>query len=273
MTFSKIADIIVEVGDNIALAFALDIGKGRLIYIPCQRDFSRLRILNKTFTMLIDNLITYLTKRRGELPKWALPPMFREEEQLTNQKEGLVCKLGECSQELEIFHSAKQLLFEDEYGLEKVLFKFLQEQCDISLERDEKYKEDFWILNPSLESEAQKIAICEVKSYVKGFKKNGLFSLYNHRESNGLDESFPAVLFVNANLNAASWKQKDKKIDKQDYEEAANKHILIIRIEDLLFAWQALRENVIDRDKLISIFTNEVGWLDFRKDGTWHILA
>lgn len=250
------------------IAFALNLFKGKLIYLPCQRDFSRPDMLAETFTVLIDSLITYLTKSRMELPEWARIPIFDEEEELTKEKAGLEGKLRECQERLDTFHSAKQLLFQSEYGLEEALPRFLQEQCEVSTERKETYREDFWLLDPS----GQKGVICEAKSYVKGFKKSGLFRLYNHRESYGLDEGFPAVLFVNAYLNAASWEQKDKPIDKRDYKEAADKHILIVRIEDLLFAWQALRESIIDANKLLGIFKEGVGWLRLKKNRSWEIL-
>jgi len=265
-------DFIVELRNGLAFAFAIDVSRGKLIYIPCQRDFSRPKLLEKTFTTLVDSLITYLTKSRMELPKWAETPIFDEEEKLTKEKADLESKLDECQSKIDVFYSAKQLLFESEYGLEKALVGFIQEQCEIPIEREEKYNEDFWLLDPDLATENQKIAICEIKSYVKGFKKNGLYDLYNHRDSYKLGEEFPAVLFVNANLNAASWEQKDRTIDKQDYEEAAHKHILIVRIEDLLFIWQALWKNVLTLDELLDIFKHEAGWLNFKKDGSWRIL-
>lgn len=252
----------------LATAFSVDRRKGKLVYVPCQRDFSRPEMLSDTFATLIDSVITYLTKSRMELPEWARTPIFDEEEELAKENAHLESKLEENHEKLDIFHSAKQLLFQSEYGLEEALPKFLQEQCKIPIEREETYKEDFWLIGPA----GQKVAICEVKSYVKGFKKSGLFALYSHRESHKLDENFPAALFVNANLNAASWKQKDKPIDKQDYKEAAHKHILIVRIQDLLFAWQALREGVIDANKLPSVVKDEVGWLKFKRDKSWEIL-
>jgi hypothetical protein len=264
-TFS---DIIVQLGNKFVLAFTLNQERGKLIYLPCQRDFSRKDVLQECFVTLIDCLITYLSKSRMELPEWAAIPIFGEEEKLFQEKSNLKDKLTECEGKLDMFYSAKQLLFQSEYGLEDAVPKFLNEQCGINIKREETYREDFWILN----QESELSAICEVKSYVKGFKKGGLFNLYNHRESYNLEESFPAVLFVNANLNAASWEQKDRPIDKQDYEEAANKHLLILRIEDLLFAWQAIREGALTPDKLTKIFNREVGWLKFKKDKTWEIL-
>lgn len=262
------SDIIVGLEKEYALAFALDVRRGKLIYLPCQRDFSRPQVLTNAFTILVDSLITYLTKSRMELPEWARIPIFDEEEKLAKEKADVESTLLEYQDKLDAFYSAKQLLFQSEYGLEEALPRFLQEQCDIPVEREETYKEDLWLLDP----EGNKVVICEVKSYVKGFKKSGLFHLYNHRESYGLDESFPAVLFVNAHLNAASWEQKDRPIDKQDYKEAANKHILILRIEDVLFAWQALREGIIDPNGLLRIFRDEVGWLKFNRDKSWRIV-
>ncbi len=262
------SDIISKFSDY-TISFVVDFRRGKLIYVPCQRDFSRPDNLSECFSVLIDSLITYLTKSRTELPDWAAIPLFEEEKGLFQEKLKLNDKLIGCEGKLCIFYSAKQLLFQSEYGLEEALPKFLKDQCGINVKREETYKEDFWILN----LKDERVAICEVKSYVKGFKKSGLFNLYNHRESYNLEENFPAVLFVNANLNAASWEQKDKPVDKQDYEEATNKHVLIVRIEDLLFAWQAIREGIFTPDKLMEIFKSEVGWLKFKKDKTWGILT
>jgi hypothetical protein len=253
---------------NFPISFVSNYRRGKLIYVPCQRDFSSPDNLTECFSVLIDSVITYLTKSRAELPEWAKIPIFDEGKRLFQEKSDLEGKLDECDEKLDIFYSAKQLFFQSEYGLEEALPKFLKEQCGINVRREETYKEDFWILN--LKSED--VAICEVKSYVKGFKKSGLFNLYNHRESYKLEENFPAVLFVNANLNAASWEQKHKPIDKQDYEEAANKHILIMRIGDLLFAWQAIKEGGLSSDQLLEIFVKQIGWIKFKIDKCWEIL-
>jgi len=264
------SDIIYKkFNENVALAFTLDFKPGKLIYMPCQRNFSHLEVLTDTFRTLIDSLITYLTKIRIEPPKWANVPIFSKEEKLVKEKADLEYKLKKKQEELDIFNSAKQLLFQSEYGLEEALPRFLSEQCGILTKREERYKEDFWLLDDNEE----RIAICEVKSYNKGFKKTGLFNLYTHRdEYNNLSDTFPAILFVNANLNAASWEQKNRPINKQDYKEAADKHILIVRIEDLLFAWQALKDKAITKNRLLDIFKNEIGWLKFEKDKTWEIL-
>ncbi len=107
----------------------------------------------------------------------------------------------------------------------------------------------------------EKLAIVEVKSYVKGFKKGGIYSLFNHRETNKLDENFPAILFVNCNLQAGSWSNKDCPISKQDYEIAAQNNILILRIEDLVRMWDAVRKGVLDKQTILNTLTTFKGWL------------
>lgn len=264
---SLTSDIIADIGENEMVAFSQNISRGKLIYIPCIRDFSRPKILIEMFTTLIDALITYLSKSRIELPDWAKAPLFNQEKKVFEEKEKLEIKLKEYDNNLEVFLYAKQLLFQSEYGLEDSLPIFLEEQLKILTEREERYKEDFWLLD----HDEKKVVICEAKSYVKGFRKSGLFSIFNHREEYNLDENFPAVLFVNANLNANSMKEKNRKIDTQDYKEASDKNILVVRIEDLIFAWQAILEGVLDINELLKIFTTEVGWLNFKGDNTWKV--
>ena len=92
--------------------------------------------------------------------------------------------------------------------------------------------------------------------------------MYNHRETNKLPQEFPALLVVNANMQAASWAEKDRPIDKQDYEVAAQNNILVLRIEDLVRLWDALRNGTITRDDILSDFTTMKGWMEVDASGT-----
>jgi hypothetical protein len=136
-------------------------------------------------------------------------------------------------------------------------------QLGIPVYKDEKYKEDFWILDGNKE----KTVIAETKSRGKGFKKNFIFDIYNHRDANGLDENFPALLIVNAHLNANSWKDKIRQIDPQDYQVAVQHNVLITRIEDLLFFWNAIVEGKKTKEDLLTLFLQEKGWLEVKPDG------
>ena len=96
--------------------------------------------------------------------------------------------------------------------------------------------------------------------------KSAIFSLYNHRETNGLDETFPAVLIVNCNLQAGSWKEKDRPIDKPDFQVATKNNILIVRIEDLLRLWDLMQIEKITSEEIFNLFFHEKGWLQVNPD-------
>ncbi len=125
----------------------------------------------------------------------------------------------------------------------------------------EKFIEDFWLLGETKE----KLAICEVKSVVKAFKKGAIYDAYNHREQHELPENFPSILFVNYNLQAASWADKDTPIQQADYKIAVANRVLVVRIEDLVQIWYALQNNKITKQEVLAALAQESGWL--RCDG------
>lgn len=262
----KYDDVILSIGDA-AIGFVLNMKNGKLIYLPCQRNIGDKNDLQEMFLTLIDNLITYLTRTRLVIPEWADTPLFENELSIAKEIEETKVKLNELEFKLEPFKMAKNLIFSSEYNLQKELPKFLQEQFGFHIKQQEEFREDFWLVNKS----GDPIAICEIKSYVKGFQKGGVYSLYNHRESYKLDESFPAILFVNAHLNASNWQVKLQPIAPQDYQVATSHNILILRVEDLIFMWHAFRLGKINKSEIESILLNNKGWLKFDKNGTYEI--
>ncbi|HKP71431.1 MAG TPA: hypothetical protein VJT82_00745, partial [Pyrinomonadaceae bacterium] len=93
-----------------------------------------------------------------------------------------------------------------------------------------------------------------------------IYDLYRHRDENGLDESFPALVVANCNLQAGSWKDKDRAIDKQDYQVAAQNNILILRVEDLVRLWEAIRQGIRSPKDVYKLFISEKGWLEVAQD-------
>jgi hypothetical protein len=255
-------DIICQVGDY-PMAFSSNAKAGRIMMMPFQRDFDRHDDLQNAIYTLIDCLLTYITKSLTELPDWATQPFFEKERTLYAECQELKARLNERSKAFEPFIVAKELLCQAEYTLEHTVPEFLTQHIRLQAERNEQFKEDFWILNSS----GDKVILGEVKSYVKGFKKSGIFSLYNHRETNKLPQEFPALLVVNAHMQAASWEEKDRPIDKQDYEIAAQNNILVVRIEDLVRVWDAVRAGRFTPEDILSALTKMTGWLEVRPDG------
>jgi len=252
----KFDDIICSFGKH-AVGFTLNYRKGRIVYLPFQRDYTRKKDRAIGLQSLIDCLITYTAKSISNIPLWGTSPFFQEESLIRQECNELEKTLENAFSRLRPFDTAKSLLFQSEYTLESSIPRFINEYIGLKIQRDEKYKEDFWILNDS----GEKNIIVEVKSMVKGFKKSAVFSLHNHREENKLDESFPALLIANCNLQAGTWTDKDRKIDRQDYEVAAQNNILILRVEDLVRLWDAVRLNKIEARDVLSHLLSKKGWL------------
>ena len=252
----KFDDIIIAIED-FKIGFTIIARKGRIVFLPFQRDFSRLQDLKDGLHSLIDCLLTYISKSIIQTPLWGNESFFNEESLIRCECKEIEDVLEKALARLRPFEEAKALLFQSEYTLERSVPVFISSHLEILTEREEKYKEDFWLLNDKQE----RIVIAEVKSVIKGFKKSAIFSLFNHREENKLDESFPALLIVNCNLQAGSWNDKDRKIDKQDYEVAAQNNILILRVEDLVRLWDAVRTGLQTSEYILGLLKSKKGWL------------
>jgi hypothetical protein len=263
----KFGDVMFSLGDEHALGFALSVRRGKILYLPCQRDFDRPGSIEECLTTLVNSVITYLTRSSVEIPSWAATPLFSRETELQAKLSDLQSKIDALREDLQPYQVAKGVAFLSEYQFEEDVPEFFKTHLGLPTSRHEEYKEDFWILN----SQSERILIVETKSRVRGLKKSDIYSLYNHREANGLDESFPALLVINAHLNAKSWKEKLRPIDPQDYQVAASHNILLARIEDLLFFWNSVVEGRHSQNELLSIILEENGWLEVEKNGDFGI--
>jgi hypothetical protein len=258
----KFDEVIYAASETEALGFRLQARKGHLIYLPFQRNYSKREDLLNSIQTLIDSLLTYLSKLITSTPDWGEEAFFQEESVIQTECGELESKLEAARARLNPFREAKALLFQSEYTLETTVPKFFGSHLGIDTEREDKHLEDFWILN----EQKERIAIAEVKSKVKGFSKSGIYDIYRHREENNLDEPFPAILIVNANLQAGSFQDKDTPINKQDYQLAAQDNVLIVRVEDLVRLWDALRQGRIQSKEVLTLFLTKRGWLHVDKD-------
>jgi hypothetical protein len=261
----SVDDIIYERG-NFQVGFTIDKFNGTIVYLPLQKNIADSDDHKEAINCLLDSLLTYKAKRLQKIPEWAEEPLFENEKMLVEQKSELLSKLQTVESQIVPFSEVKSLLIASEYKLQTAVFDFVSKHLGIKTERIEKFLEDFWILD----EKNAKIVICEVKSIAKGFKKSAIYDVYNHRQSNSLEETFPALLFVNYNLQAGSWAKKDVPIQQADIKIAIDNNVLIVRIEDLVRAWDAIGNNKFTKQELIKAFTTERGWLEF-KDGKMQV--
>ena len=249
--------------DNYWTGFSIKRKRAFVIYLPCLRDFQLPKLIEECLTDLINGVITYLTRSRVEVPDWATNSLFTEENTLHSELLGLRSKVEHVESLLESYRNAKALSFLSEYEFEHAVPKFIKSHLDIPTFRHEQYKEDFWITD----EQGQKIIIAETKTYARGFKKGAIHSLISHRESQDLDDDFPALLVINAHMNANSWQEKLRSIDPQDYKLAAKNNVLLLRAEDLLFLWNSIIEKQRTKDDILALLLKEHGWLQVQPDG------
>jgi len=257
------SDVILSLETGEAVGFALSQRRGKILYLPCVRDFGRPQLVTECLECLINGIITYLTRSSTELPSWAATPFFSSEGKLHSELSELQSRVSGLQHTLQPYETAKLVAFKSEYEFEEAVPEFFTASLELPTARHEEFKEDFWILD----SESEKIVIAETKSYVRGFKKGGIYRLYIHRESNGLDIGFPALLVVNAHLNAGSWEDKIRPIDPQDFKCAAENNILIMRTEDILFFWNSIMEERHSKEELLTTILKEKGWAEVSADG------
>jgi hypothetical protein len=265
--FTKLGDgdidePLITVNDDMILGLALEVRNSKILYLPFQRDFQRKDHLVDGLNSLVDCLLTYVTKTRTSMPDWAETPLFAEETQIQKRCLGLEKELYGEREKLTPFLEAKALLFQSDYTLENTLPQFFQDKLKLRVQRNETYKEDFWILDEADEP----AVLVEIKSAVKGFKRTFIFSAYGHREANGLSDDFPTLVVANCNLQAASWTDKIRPIDKQDFEIAFQNNVLVMRIEDVVRLWDMHRVGKIDTQGVFELFRKHTGWLEVTSD-------
>ena len=248
-----------EANPDAVLGFYVTYRKGLLFYLP----------FNPSCPDYKDQLITlvgafaeFLRRRNTDLPDWAQAPFFAEEIALTNQRVAIQKQLEANAAAIQPFAEAKNLLVLRESALENAIPAFITQRFTIATDRLERFMEDFWLLRDG----KNRSAICEVKSKDKGFKKSFIYDVYNHREAQGYDESFPAILFVSFNLQETSWDRKEAPISEADCKIAVDNNVLVVRVEDLVRLWDGQRQNKITLEEIIAHLHESRGWLEVTKD-------
>ncbi len=69
------------------------------------------------------------------------------------------------------------------------------------------------------------------------------------------------MLFVNCNLQAGNWKDKDKPLNTEECKYIKNHNVLVIRIEDVVRLWEMKRIGEITEKEILELFLTKKGWL------------
>ena len=206
-------------------------------------------------------------QKRLLLPDYALKSFFQSEEYLHRDYAHLLESLAKMEEQLESFHNVKSLICNEGTDFEEELLQFLKERLGLLVEKDNSNKETFWILN----SQKERRIVCMSRCYNENLKKSGIYSLYNQREAFNLNEDFPAIFIAHCYVDDTDWVTKAQPISTKDYKVAADNNILILRVADVLYLWEALQYNRITQNEMIDLLITEKGWLGLDYSGAYHI--
>ncbi len=257
---------------DFALGFSVDYNinneNGLLIYIPFQRKNLSADLLGQATASLVEACIHYLTNKSIVVPEWGTASFFSEETEFRQLRHELQKKRDEAIARLRCYEDAKSLLFEGQRALERRIPEFITHEIGLPAVRSVEHItgawEDFWIG----QGQTPKAIFGAVRArrVTEGFQAIAIASLCDHRKAIGLDETFPSLLIVNPYLQPSSWAEMDQPIDKQDYEMAAQKGILILRVEDLLRLWLAKTRAAITPEAILTVWLTKKGWLRVSND-------
>ncbi len=249
-------------GKGTAQAFALNAGRGKVLFLPFHLDFQRLEAMGDGLKQLIRSVINYKESSLA-FPDWAAEPVFPGELKLYKKLKEAEDKAQKIKRDLQPFESLKQIIFAREYDFEDRVPQFISDQLNMKTRRDETFKEDFWLVD----DDGKDIAIGECKTFDRAAKNTAVMSAEFHRAQNNKDSNFPAFTIVNANLRASSWDDKTTPIDHNICVLAQERKVLLLRIEDLVYFAYWIQEGKLKPEQLIHYICEKSGWLEVTKNG------
>jgi hypothetical protein len=251
-------DVICEDADKEVIGFAKKVDKGVLIALPCLMPidkFSDYFYLDRFLNSLFDALDKYGPKIQYKPPLWIDSFTFPKEIPVLSTVQRLQNELELQKKVLEGYLRLKEILWFRNNELVVSVIKFF-ESMGLRTKREEKYEEDFWILDGKDED-----IIVEVKGLDKNLTRQHISQLDEHRAAREKPDDFPALLVVNSFNRAVSLKEKNEAFAPNEIKKAVQTNVLLMRTFDLCQVFSMIEERKLNASKLIRIIKTEKGWL------------
>jgi hypothetical protein len=227
-------------------------------FLPSLIPDDRPEIIAEYFTLLAQGLISSYNKLHITVPDWVKSFEFHEEERLVKEKGELLGRINEIEDRETKLNQFKSILVLTGDDLAEAVGQVFSDGLKIRVDNKDELREDFKLLNSS----SDPICLCEVKGVNKGVKREHINQADSHRERSGFNESFPSVLIANTHIkNSRSVDEKDQEIAQEQIHHAVKMDILILRTIDLLELARLFLNEKISTDQLISLITENKGWL------------
>lgn len=257
------ADIICRDDAGKIAGFCLKIGKGNLLFLPYLRH-ERLDF-DEAMDSLASGIITYLSRIAGEEPEWAQSFIFAQEKPLLAKRQRAEAQIKDLDSQLTRFKNLRAVLWQRDYALQESVPHFFKE-LDIETRQDEVFEEDFWVTH-----DEKDIVIGEVKSMNSNISRQDIGKLDEHRKARSMPDNFPALLVANTFATMKGLKDKDRRVESNVCQRAANDHIIVMRTIDLFNLFDCITQGQLAVSEFIKILLTESGWLQVDSKG-WKII-
>lgn len=245
--------VIMELGDN-AVGVEFD---SRLFFLPFQsfkKDVSTAVSVAKTLTLAISE---YRRNRITKIPTWVDELRFKREKTLYLEINSLLGKVNRLESELDSWRDYRATLIVSGALLTNKVVAILESVFELKVEFEDDGEEAI-----AIDHEGCPLLMIETNSTEGAVEKECIDRACLHRQSRGLSESLPTILFVNCDMTVTDiQKRVEKNVPQEIIEYARDRKILIIRTIDLLFLARDLEDEPRKKDRLMHLLRSGGGWL------------
>ncbi|MCM8558914.1 hypothetical protein ACLE2W_02110 [Pseudomonas shahriarae] len=245
----------IAVYESYTIGFHIDKNE---YYLPSLLPANTPEKLDEYFTLLANSLVSSYNKLRVELPSWIKEFKFSEETLLLENRYELEAQLKANRESEDTLNKFKSILATTGDNLVLSVAEVFKVGFGISVDTKDDLREDLKLLD----EKGRPFCLCEIKGTNKGIGREFVNQADSHRDRAGLPDEFPSVLIVNTHIkNARSISEKDQEIAIEQIRHSKKMNILMMRTIDLLFLLNLYKSNSISNDQLITLLTENSGWL------------
>jgi len=207
-------------------------------------------------------VLSYRRNTSVDPPPWIDDVRFTAEEPLHEARSTLQGQLAGVQASIAEFARFKRVLYLGDDPLVDSV-KELLGWIEIQTRREERYREDLWLLG----ADGQPAAIVEVKGVSANVQGRHVLQVPQHREQYGLEEGFPGLLVANTFRTATSLAAKDVQIELKIIQHACYHNVLVLRTLDLFRFVDRVRQDLVQAAELLQQLGSGGGWLEVPPEG------
>lgn len=252
---NTIDDIICTTDYDLVLGFSKNVGKGKVLFIPCTFGSRQLTYLVDNLEKLVNGLISFTAKKNLEAPSYVDKYQFKNELNTALRiKEITEKEIMPLQAKVAFYAQLKRILWLGDNKLVEATCNFF-ENLGLKTKIDEIGEEDFWLL-----TDEKEIAIVEVKGLNNNLSREDIAKADTHREARQVPD-LTGLLIANTFMTAQSIDRKNEAFSTNVIEKAVLSNMIITRTLDLCNVYDYLEQNKLTYKSLLEAIIGKKGWL------------